>query len=145
MGMFDYIRCERPLPDGWDMTGDVVGLQTKDFNCEMCTHVITADGRLMLERVDSVDEVPVAERPYPNAEAGTLQALLGSLRFNRSLHHAADFHGRVSFGGLETVGYKPDERYGPRGRPIYKSHDYSAKFTDGKLVEIVYDNDGEAT
>lgn len=139
MGMFDYIRCERPLPDGWGQEGSAVGLQTKDFDCEMNTHVITADGRLMLERIDSVEEVPKAERPYPDAEEGTFESICGSIRSNRSLHEAADFHGWVHFGGLETTGYEPDERYGPRGRAIYKRHSYRAKFMDGRLVEIVMD------
>jgi len=136
MGMFDYIRCEKPLPDGWGLEGDVVGLQTKDFDCEMVTHVITADGRLMLERVDRVEEVPKEKRPFPNAEAGTLESICGSISYVKSLHDSA-FHGWVHFGGLEEIGRDPDEKYGPRGRPIYKDHRYRAKFTDGQLVEIV--------
>lgn len=135
MGMFDYIRCERPLPDGWKADE----LQTKDFNCEMCTHVITSDGRLMLERVDSVEEVPKDQRTYPNAEDGTFQALCGSLQFNKSAHAALDFHGWVEFYGLETIDYEPNQQSGVRGAPIYKSHNYRAKFTDGRLIEIVAD------
>lgn len=49
MGMFDYIKCEAPLPDGFD--GE---LQTKDFDCEMTTHIITKDGRLMLGSIRRV-------------------------------------------------------------------------------------------
>lgn len=128
MGMFDYIRCEVPLPDGWISDE----LQTKDFDCEMVTHVITADGRLLLDRGDW-EEVPKEERPYPDAE--DFRALFGSIRRVPKTVDA-NFHGVVEFYGLEVVGYEPDERYGPRGRPVYKSHDYLAKFTDGKLVEI---------
>ncbi len=135
MGMFDYIRCERPLPDGWEIAPDAVVLQTKDFDCEMVVHVITAGGRLMLERVDSTEIVPPAERPYPNDDG--ILGLAGSLRRHTSLHDA-NFHGWVHFYALETVGYEHDERW-PRGKPIYKSHDYRAKFTDGQLVEIVVD------
>jgi hypothetical protein len=47
MGLFDYIVCEVPLPDGF--TGE---LQTKDLGCYLLTHIITKDGRLMLEHVD---------------------------------------------------------------------------------------------
>jgi hypothetical protein len=48
----------------------------------------------------------------------------------------ANFHGMFCFGGLETIGYEPDARFGARGRPIYKDHAYEAKFTDGHLIEI---------
>ena len=50
MGLFDYIVCEVPLPD--DFTGE---LQTKDLGCYLLTHVITKDGRLLLEHVDRID------------------------------------------------------------------------------------------
>jgi len=51
MGLFDYIVCEFPLPDGF--TGE---LQTKDLGCALLTHVITNDGRLLLEHVDRIDD-----------------------------------------------------------------------------------------
>jgi hypothetical protein len=50
MGLFDYIICEVPLPDGF--TGE---LQSKDLDCYLLTHVITRDGRLLLEHVDRID------------------------------------------------------------------------------------------
>ena len=114
MGMFDYIRSEIPLPDGF--TGE---LQTKDFNCDMATHVIRADGRLILAVLDHIEEVPLAERPYPD-ETGLLK-WAGSMRtFWR--HEDTNFHGIVNF-------------YGGGGAEPW--HEYNAKFTDGQLVEIV--------
>lgn len=106
MGMFDYVRVEPPLPDGWEASL----LQTKDFDCELVTHIITAEGRMMLDTAG-----------FWNGEPN---------------YKDANFHGFVSLIGIETVGHEPDDRYGPNGRPIYKSHDYLAKFTDGQLVEI---------
>jgi hypothetical protein len=50
MGLFDYIVCEVPLPDGF--TGE---LQSKDLDCYLLTHVITRDGRLLLEHLDRID------------------------------------------------------------------------------------------
>lgn len=138
MGMFDYIRCEVPLPDGW--SGE---LQTKDFDCEMVTHVISADGRLMLDRGHD-EAVPLLERPLWKAEWGDseaaekehlVSALCGSVR-RVPKYIDANFHGVVNFNGLETVGHVPDERYA-NGKPIYKRHNYDAKFTDGQLVEII--------
>ena len=50
MSLFDYILCEVPLPDGF--AGE---LQTKDLGCYLLTHVITKNGRLLLEHVDRID------------------------------------------------------------------------------------------
>ena len=122
MGMFDNIRCEVPLPDGF--TGE---LQTKDFDCEMVEHVITKDGRMMLCRIDEVQEVPKAERPYPNDDG--FLGLCGSIRRIMSLHDA-HFHGVVNFYGSEG---DPNNR-GPG--TDYRWHEYNAKFTDGQLVSI---------
>ena len=45
MGMFDYVRCEVPLPDGSSTEGL---FQTKDFDCPYLeTYVIRKDGRLI--------------------------------------------------------------------------------------------------
>lgn len=150
MGMFDYIRCEAPLPDGW--TPDE--LQTKDFACDLVTHVITKDGRLMLERIDETHLVPKKERPYPNEDG--LLGMCGMLRYERSLHDS-NFHGIVNFYGSEYR--KPDDTpaqpsgvmHGPDGVKDYTTgeplkhvwHEYNAKFSDGKLVEIVVADDDE--
>ena len=50
--MFDCVKCEVPLPDGWD----AVNLQTKHFGCESDTYTITRDGRLT--RVSDFQSVP---------------------------------------------------------------------------------------
>jgi hypothetical protein len=123
MGMYDNIRCEIPLPDGF--TGE---LQTKDFGCEMVEHVITKDGRLMLSRIDRVEEVPKAERPYPNDDG--LLGLCGSVRTFTSLHDA-NFHGVVNFYGFEG-----DVNTMREAGSTYRWHEYSAKFTDGRLVGL---------
>lgn len=119
MGMFDYVKCEAPLPDGWRPKDGL--FQTKDFDCDMVVHVITADGRLMLERIDETQIVPKHERPYPNEPDDTLMGMCGMLRSIKSKHDA-NFHGVMRFygGGLEN-----------------DWHEYRAKFTDGQLVEIV--------
>lgn len=123
MGMFDYIRCDAPLPDGWKPKGS---LQTKDFDCEMVEHIITSDGKLMLERIDEVIEVPKHERPYPDAPDDCLQSICGSVKYIKSHHAASDFHGVIRF-----YGYEGD----PNADEI-EWHEYNAKFTDGQLVEI---------
>jgi hypothetical protein len=143
MGMFDYIRCDYPLPDGWKPSE----LQTKDFNCEMVMHVITAGGRLMLERIDETHIVPKEERPHPNEDG--LLGMMGMLRHQKSSHES-DFHGVVNFYGSEYrhLDGRPARprgiSHGPDGVKDYTSgeelkhvwHEYNAKFTDGKLVSI---------
>ena len=127
MGMFDYIKCDVPLPDGWAPKGP---LQTKDFCCEMVTHIITKDGRLMLERIDKTEVVPKAERMYPDAPDDDISSMFGSLRDTRSLHDS-QFHGIVNFYSHEGPSFDG------------KWHEYNAKFTDGQLVsiELVIDED----
>lgn len=149
MGMFDYLRCEVPLPDGWQPDE----LQTKDFDCEMVTHVITQDGRLMLERIDETHIVPKEDRPYPNDDG--LLGACGMLRHDKSLHDS-HFHGVVRFYGSEyrQLDGSPAQyngvMHGPDGVSDYITgkplkhiwHEYNAKFTDGKLVSIeVVEND----
>ena len=113
MGMFDYIRCEAPLPDG----AVVSELQTKDFDCEMVTHVISAGGRLLLDQ-GHFEEVPQSERPYPDDDGW--RAICGSIR-RVPKYVDAQHHGWVNFYGTDAAG-------GWR--------EYNAKFTDGQLVEI---------
>lgn len=83
MGMFDDVKCEVPLPDGYN--GE--WFQTKDFECSMLDkYVIRADGRL--------------------------------LRYDED----TNFHGILNFYDLKNGVW----------------HEYNAKFTDGKLIEIVH-------
>lgn len=112
MGLFDYVRCEAPLPDGYD--GE---LQTKDFDDPyMLTHVITKEGRLMQCVLLRIEEVPKAERPYPDAPDDSFDAIIGSQRSVTELRDA-NFHGMLGFYGSGE-------------------HEYAAKFTDGQLVNI---------
>lgn len=116
MSMFDYIRCEVPLPDGFEGTPL---FQTKDFECVLATHAIREDGLYLDD--GHYETVPKAERTHPNAEEGTLEGLKGSLRWvpNPVLHREA--HGVINFYGNDAAG---------------KWHEYKAKFTDGQLVGI---------
>ena len=116
MGMFDYVRSEIALPDGF--AGE---LQTKDLDCDMTVALIRADGRLLIE--DSEWEaVPKAERPYPDAPDGSIEALAGSMRTVNRRWRDLQYHGDLSFYGYE------------QGKP--GAHEYKARFTDGQLVRI---------
>ena len=110
MGMFDYVHCEVPLPDGY--AGE---FQTKGFDCFLSTILIRADGRLMIEDCDW-KEVPLEERPNPNFP------MLGALRAINKRWRDLNFHGDFSFYGSR----EPGER-----------HEYLARFTHGDLEGIV--------
>lgn len=69
MGMFDRVRSEIPLPDGF--TGE---LQTKGFDCILTTLLIRADGRLMIKECDW-EEVPLEERPNPKSHSSDCSEL----------------------------------------------------------------------
>jgi hypothetical protein len=118
MGMFDNIRCEYPLPDGWK-PGDRE-LQTKDLDCALVTHVITKQGRLLVD-MGHDEPVPKEERPYPDDEG--LRGFLGSIR-HISQYVDSNYHGYLNFYGSEGSG------------PTFHWHEYRAKFTDGQLVKI---------
>lgn len=46
MGLFDEIRCDVPLPDGYDSGGG--WFQSKSFpDCFMCRYIMTSAGRLV--------------------------------------------------------------------------------------------------
>ena len=49
MGMFDYVKCDRPLPDGGARNPHDDHFQTKDLGCELATFRITEDGKLVCE------------------------------------------------------------------------------------------------
>jgi hypothetical protein len=65
--MYDIVRCERPLPDGYQGS-----FQTKDFDCTLALITIRADGRLVQD-----------ERPWRDCDANTATDL--------------DFHGWFTF------------------------------------------------
>ena len=44
MGLFDYLKCEYPLPDGG---GEDLSFQTKSFYRRFENYVITKDGKLI--------------------------------------------------------------------------------------------------
>lgn len=116
MSMFDYIRCEVPLPDGFE--GEPL-FQTKDFECVLATHTIRNDGLYLDD--GHYETVPKSERPNPDADEETLESLQGSLRWVPNLVHHPEAHGIFEFYGTDAGG---------------NSHRYEVKFTDGQLIGI---------
>lgn len=125
MGMFDYVKVDpkHGLPD--------IEYQSKDFDCEMTTIRITADGLLEIERFET-EPVPKAERPHPDDD-GILGMAGMWRRINRRweripLHGMFNFYGHERIKPPATPYYAPDE---------HLWREYEAKFTDGFLVNIL--------
>ena len=119
MGMFDYLRCEVPLPDG---TPDLEW-QTKDLVCELDTFTIRADGSLWGEAYE------IEDRSDPNAEG--LLALRGCMtRVNIRPDQWADYTGEVRFygyvGDINSRSYSHDKHW----------WEFSAYFANGKLQQL---------
>ena len=94
------------------------GFQTKDFDCVL-TDIFLEDECIKISRW-TYEEVPVEERPHPIAEG--LLGLQGSMRkTNERMEEVSDFHGLVNF-----YTFIDEEWY-----------EFNAKYTDGKLKEIV--------
>lgn len=120
MGMFDWLRVEAPLPNTPVPAPDGTIFQTKDTPDQYMTlHWITADGDLMW-RPYEMEEVPKAERMYPDAPDDSLFSLLGCIRRVERDPERIDFHGDVEF-----------YHYGDGGGWCYR-----ARFTEGKLSRI---------
>lgn|SRR5690554_856776 len=113
MGMFDFVRSEVPLPDGF--TGE---LQTKSLHSTLRTILIRADGRLMVEEVE-YEKAPFEQGPSRR------HSRLGFISVGRrksSRWRDLNFHGDLIF-------YGSDSETG-------EWHSYVARFTYGQLEHI---------
>lgn len=112
MGMYDYLRCEHELPGGRMAVAD---FETKDFECSLATHVITKDGRLLLD-FGRYEEVAEEDRPYKD-DPNPLMRLCGSLKWIPNRVEQTKYSGGVSF-------YNEEDGW------------FVAVFLDGKLIAI---------
>lgn len=121
MGMYDtlYVNVDKlPVsPEEKVLIGKNRSWQTKDLYCTLTEIYITDEGTLTAMKW-RYEEVPKEERAYPEADG--LLGLIGSMRRVDEHLETVPHHGYVSF--YSDVG---DDWY-----------EFSAKFTDGKLVSI---------
>lgn len=117
MGLYDYVRCEVPLPDGF--TGE---LQTKDFDdAYMETYTITKDGRLTQRYASDRQPAPESEWKHVGADDPLRQFWHEQSKWKLTYSERdTNYHGMLNF-------------YGSSGD---EWHEYNAKFTDGRLVKI---------
>lgn len=120
MGMYDHIRCEYPLPEGWqDRT-----FQSKSLDCAMDDYTITADGRLIHHTV-RWEVVPKEERPHPEAPDDDMLSFFGSMRTVPTGDVEIPYHGDIHF-------YDWDHARG-LGKGL---RTFTARFTEGRVTRL---------
>lgn len=121
MGMFDYLRCEIPLP-----VGNGFLFQTKDLHDEMKEWTLRKDGRLVKHEYDT-EATPEAELlPEENLKApeGSIFKLFGIMRTVKGSERLVEYTG---FDG-DLVFY-PDVSH-------VEEVEYRATFRKGVLREL---------
>jgi len=115
MGMFDYITVETLLPGNVTVSDEV--FQTKSFECLMENYVITKSGELYRENWEYV---------WVDNDIHLLGGYGEKIPDTYRREYLTDFHGDITF---------------YRGRMSNgKWRDYTARFTDGKLTRISYED-----
>ena len=133
MGMFDHIVCELDLPDGFDPSG--IEFQTKDLGNQLDTYTISSEGRL-IHHYREWESTPEAELPDPK------MPFIGCIREKEGSQKLVDmnYHGFISFYSSNLCGIGPKGFITENDEEPW-TREYTAKFTDGKLVSIILDCD----
>lgn len=131
MGMFDYLRCDYPLPDDppeWvKRDNEKFSFQTKDTPRQwMERYIITSDGKLIHQAVDYI-ETPLEERPHygePDFATSPVLQLAGCTR-------------AVPLGDVWLYDYHGDLFFYTSGKDVSDWYEYRARFSEGKLLSII--------
>lgn len=115
MGMFDYVKCEIQLPD--NSYSEKREFQTKSFETLMETYVITKTGELYVEKWDW---------EFIEDENHLLKGYLQKINDSYRRIYLTDYHGDVRFYDSNNI---HDKR-----------RDYYARFTNGRLSKMWYED-----
>lgn len=122
MGMYDYIRCQMPLP-AEPAPPSCEWFQTKDTDAQYLEcYTITEDGRLIHHSV-RYEDVPQSERPYPDVAPGTWQSICGILKSVPDGDIEIPYSGAIEFYHLDDA---TSEWWG-----------YTALFENGRCVNLI--------
>lgn len=116
MGLYDYVRCEYPLPDLPDPTA--IEFQTKSFpDPFLDQYRISREGRLLrtLVRIEDMSD--------HNAPAGSLERVSGSMT-------------RVPIGEEDLLLHGDIDFYASRDEDSAEWFEYRARFTHGVLESV---------
>lgn len=129
MGMFDYIRCKMPLPDGFEFQG---WFQTKDTDRQYMEHYeIREDGSLWIEEYD------IEDRSNPKAAKGSLESLRGCMtRVNQRWVPAEPHHGAIEFYHSNICGSSGGGKVITDDNSEPWSAEYVALYDHGKLLKL---------
>lgn len=116
MGMFDYIRVEVLLPDRTEVINEQ--FQTKSFENVMTEYVISENGELYEERW---------EFEWIEDDGHFLKGYLQKVKESYHRVYLTDYHGDVIFYGNK-----------PKSDRVWR--DYYARFTDGGLTRMWYND-----
>lgn len=124
MGMYDYIRCEVPLPVDLGVDTTKHWFQTKSVQCFMDHFEIREDKTLWFEKYD------IEDRSDPTAK-GTLRLAGCMYRVNKHWVKVGDFTGEIKFYTFpsELLGKKPDYAGG-------EWLEFSAYFVRGEMQQL---------
>jgi hypothetical protein len=117
MGLFDEIRVEQILPGEYEITD--TWYQTKSLENVMARYVITAKGELYEDRWDY---------EWVEDEKHLLKGYLNKIEDSHRREYLTDFHGDIIFYTSKPM----DENRMWR--------DYHARFTEGKLSRIWFED-----
>ena len=136
MGVFDYVRCEYPLPGLADPTS--VLFQTKDTDAMyLDKYIISKEGRLIHHK-------PVKWEDRSPKGATGLMALCGACTPVEFIDEDTNFHGVLNFygdkhtGELRLLSLAPENFLQDLNHPeATEWFEYEATFENGFLVKVV--------
>jgi hypothetical protein len=136
MGLYDRVIVECPLPDAG--ASAVREWQTKDFpDPYMENYKITADGRLMSERIHYENQ---SDKTAPRGSAASIMGCMTPVHEaweDLCYHGVLNFYGDAHTGELMAISLAPETFGVDLNHPeAAEWFEYNAKFTDGKLVAI---------
>lgn len=115
MGMFDTLRIEQKMPGFSDIPD--CEFQTKSFDSAMENYVITKNGEIYRE---------VWDYEWVNDETRLLKGYSKKVEESYRREYLTDFHGDIIF----YEGARMDGKW----------REYTARFTEGKLTRIWYED-----
>lgn len=115
MGMFDEIRIELPLPDNTPVSDD--WYQTKSFDNTLSQYVLTANGELYREEWD---------RKWEEDTDAFFGGRFKRIEKSYRREYLTNYHGDIRFYSSTPVGRT--------------WRDYYARFTNGKLQEMWFED-----
>jgi hypothetical protein len=129
LGMYDYLKCEYPLPNPpyWITEETIFQTKHRDEDCCMETFRITKEGRLIHQRVSYVN-CPDEERPYwgkPEWNKSEIYRMAGMIKTVPAGDVDTEFHGDIVFYEGSTI----EENK-------WAWYEVCARFTNGKLEWI---------